>query len=173
MEPYENLPEVPIFSLTSEDLTADGVLSAPQRSKTLGVPEGQDLSPQLSWSGFPATTRSFVVTLFDPDAPTISGFWHWVVADIPASVTSLPVGAGTVGSPAQAPGLQLRNDGGFEGYLGAAPPVGHGPHRYIFTVHAVDVPTLGVEPGTTPASLVFALFGHELARATLVTHFGR
>ena len=172
--PYDALPEVPTFTLTSTDLTDGAAVPARHASKAFGVPGGEDLSPQLSWSGFPEGTRSFAVTCLDPDAPTGSGFWHWVVADIPAEVTELAAGAGSPDSgllPAGA--LTLRNDAGFAGYVGSGPPEGHGPHRYFFTVHAVDVETLGLEKDASPAVLGFNLFFHTLARAQIVATFGR
>jgi Raf kinase inhibitor-like YbhB/YbcL family protein len=133
---------------------------------------GEDRSPQLSWSGFPEGTKSFAVTVYDPDAPTASGFWHWAVANLPASVTELPSGAGDKDAPQLPDGaIQLRNDGGFAGYVGAAPPSGHGPHRYFVVVHAVDTETLDVTADTTPAVLGFNLFFHTLARATLVVTY--
>ena len=172
--PYDALPEVAAFSLTSADV-ADGE-TVPDRhtSGAFGVPGGEDLSPQLSWSGFPEGTKSFALTCLDPDAPTGSGFWHWVVANIPVTVTELPTGAGTPGSgdlPAGA--LVLRNDAGFAGYVGSGPPEGHGAHRYIFTVHAVDVETLDVDGSASPAVLGFNLFFHTLGRAQLAPVFGR
>ncbi|TFV62425.1 YbhB/YbcL family Raf kinase inhibitor-like protein [Geodermatophilus sp. DF01-2] len=166
--PYDFLPQVPSFQLSSTDATDGRPLSTPQVSGVMGA-GGEDRSPQLSWSGFPEGTRSFAVTVYDPDAPTHSGFWHWAVANIPASVTELPSGAGDrdgAGLPEGA--VQLRNDAGFAGYVGAAPPAGHGPHRYFVTVHAVDVERLEVTPDSTPAFLGFNLFGHTLARAVLV-----
>jgi len=166
-DPYASLPQVPSFTVESDDVK-DGVpLGMAQVSGILG-PGGQDVSPHLAWSGFPADTQSFVVTVYDPDAPTASGFWHWAVADIPASVTELPSGAGDEqGSGLPDGAFQLRNDGGAARYLGAAPPPGHGPHRYFTVVHAVDVPSLGIGPEATCAFLGFNLFGHTLARATI------
>lgn len=165
--PYDMLPEVPSFELSSHDV-ADGVmLSMPQVSGIFGA-GGEDVSPQLSWSGFPAETQSFVVTCFDPDAPTGSGFWHWTVYDVPASVTELATGAGSqdgAGLPAGA--KQLKNDAGLPGYLGSAPPAGHGPHRYIFAVHAVGVESLPITEDVTPAICGFNMFGNTLARAVL------
>ena len=166
--PYAFLPEVPAFTLTSTDIADGQPLSPPQVSGVLGA-GGEDLSPQLSWSGFPADTMSFAVTCHDPDAPTGSGFWHWAVADIPADVTELPAGAGSPGSPKLPAGaITLRNDAGSARYVGAAPPAGHGPHRYVFAVHAVDTEKLGVGADAAPAILGFNLFSHTLARALIV-----
>jgi Raf kinase inhibitor-like YbhB/YbcL family protein len=169
--PYESLPAVPSFTVTSTDITDGETLSLPQVSGVLGA-GGEDVSPRLSWSGFPAETKSFAVTCFDPDAPTGSGFWHWAVADLPADVTELKTGAGSPDSldlPAGA--ITLRGDAGVACYIGAAPPIGHGPHRYVFAVHAVDVDTLGIGADATPALLGFHLFSHTLARAVIVPTF--
>jgi Raf kinase inhibitor-like YbhB/YbcL family protein len=129
---------------------------------------GEDVSPQLSWSGFPEDTKSFAVTVYDPDAPTASGFWHWAVADIPVSVTSLDAGAGD-GAEGSLPdgAVTLNNDASAARFIGAAPPPGHGPHRYFVVVHAVDVESLGLPDGATPAYLGFNLFSHAIARATI------
>jgi len=165
--PYDALPQVPSFQVTSKDVADGEVVPVAQRSGVFGA-GGQDVSPQLSWSGFPDGTRSFVVTVYDPDAPTASGFWHWAVVDIPASVTELPTGAGDEsGSGLPAGAFQLRGDGGSARYIGAAPPEGHGPHRYFTVVHAVDVDSLGIGPDASPAFLGFNLFFHTLARATI------
>jgi len=167
-DPYADLPKVASFEVTSEDIQDGEKLSMPQVSGIFGA-GGQDVSPQLSWSGFPSGTKSFVVTCYDPDAPTASGFWHWAVVDIPASAAGLPRGAGDDGG-AGLPGgaFQLKNDGGGARYIGAAPPAGHGQHRYFFAVHAVDVESLGIGPDASNAFLGFNLFFHTLGRATIV-----
>jgi Raf kinase inhibitor-like YbhB/YbcL family protein len=167
-DPYADLPKVPSFTVTSTDVADGETLAVPHRSGIFGA-GGEDRSPQLSWSGFPEETRSFVVTCYDPDAPTASGFWHWAVVDIPASVTDLPGGVGDEGGAGLPAGaFQLGNDAGLARYLGAAPPAGHGPHRYFFVVHAVDVPSLEIPAEARPAVLGFNLFSHTLARAAIV-----
>jgi Raf kinase inhibitor-like YbhB/YbcL family protein len=166
---YDSLPEAASFELTSEDVSEGGVMPPPQLSKAFGVEGGEDLSPQLSWTGFPSDTKSFVVTLYDPDAPTVSGFWHWIMYDIPPSVTSLATGAEL---PAGA--KLLKNDAGFAGFLGAAPPPGHGPHRYIFCVTAMPVENLPIDEATSPAVCHFNMFGAGVSgRAFLTATFGR
>jgi Raf kinase inhibitor-like YbhB/YbcL family protein len=162
--PYDAVGKVPSFSLTSEDIADGEEMPQPQVSGKMGA-GGADRSPQLSWSGFPAETKSFAVTMYDPDAPTTSGYWHWVLANVPASVTSLAAGAADDGIPEGA--VQLRNDAGFAGYLGAAPPAGHGPHHYAVAVHALDVEHIDLTEDSTPASLGFKMFGHTVARAVL------
>ena len=165
--------DVPVFPVRSESFTEGQTLPPAQRSGRMRA-GGQDQSPQLSWSGAPAGTKGYAVTMFDPDAPGRGGFWHWAVLDLPADVTSLPAGAGAEGGnvlPAGA--IQLRNDGGFHGYLGAAPPPGHGPHRYVITVHALDVALSGLNERTSPASLEAKLSGHTLGRGTLTGIFER
>ncbi|HEY2207228.1 MAG TPA: YbhB/YbcL family Raf kinase inhibitor-like protein [Pseudonocardia sp.] len=171
--PHDFLPEVLSFTVTSTDLKDGDQLAERHRSGVMGVPGGEDVTPQLAWSGAPEGTKSYAVTCFDPDAPTGSGFWHWAVANIPAGVTELPTGAGTEGGPGLPDGaLTLPNDASIKGYVGAAPPPGHGDHRYYFTVHAVDVEQLELPDGATPAFLGFNLFSHTLGRATVVGVFG-
>ncbi|MPQ99689.1 YbhB/YbcL family Raf kinase inhibitor-like protein [Modestobacter sp. I12A-02628] len=167
-DPYQFLPQVPSFSLSSTDLDDGAPLGTAQVSGIMGA-GGDDASPQLSWSGAPAGTQGYAVTVYDPDAPTGSGFWHWAVTGIPASVTELPTGAGDEAGTGLPPGaVQLRNDAGTARYIGAAPPAGHGPHRYYVVVHALDTADLGVPAEATPAYLGFTLFSHTLARATLI-----
>lgn len=166
--PYEDLPKLPSFELSSDDLKDGGTLGTAQVSGLMGA-GGSDASPQLSWSGFPEATKSFAVTCFDPVAPTASGFWHWAVADIPASTTSLPTNAGDEGGSGLPKGaIQFANDAGMKRFVGAAPPKGHGVHYYYFVVHAVDVESLGLPDTATPAYLGFNLFSHAIARAMIV-----
>jgi Raf kinase inhibitor-like YbhB/YbcL family protein len=162
--PYDDLPEVAPFELRSDDVAHEQTLSRPQVSGIFGA-GGEDVSPQLSWSGAPEGTRSYAVTVYDPDAPTASGFWHWAVFNIPADVTELASGAS--GSALPAGSVELKNDGGTVGYIGAAPPAGHGPHHYYVVVHALDVDHLEIPAEASPAFLGFNLFGHTLGRATL------
>lgn len=160
--PYELLPSVPAMSVTSTDVQDGQQLAKEHVFNDWGF-TGDNLSPQLSWSGAPEGTRSYAVTCFDPDAPTPSGFWHWCVVDLPASVTSLERGA----TPPE-PAFAVRNDTGSIGYAGAAPPAGDVPHRYFFVVHAVDVETLGVPPEASNAVVSFNLAFHTLARGVVV-----
>jgi Raf kinase inhibitor-like YbhB/YbcL family protein len=167
--PYELLPKVTGFRLQSQDLKEGQPLPHDQVSDWVG---GANLSPHLQWSNFPAETAGFAVTCYDPDAPTGSGFWHWAVANLGKSVTELPRGAGKAdGSGLPSGALQLRNDGGTTGYMGAAPPQGDKPHRYIFAVHALNTDKLDVEPGSSPALLGFHITFHILARATLTATY--
>jgi Raf kinase inhibitor-like YbhB/YbcL family protein len=168
-DPFARLPEVPSFTLTSTTVEDGKPFAPPQYSGLFGVPGGRDASPELTWSGAPDGTKSYAVTVYDPDAPTGSGFWHWAVANLPAGTTSLPEGAGDdTGSGLPAPAVQLRNDAGAARFGGAAPPAGHGEHRYFITVHALDVEDIGVGADATPAFLGFTMAGHILGRATVI-----
>jgi Raf kinase inhibitor-like YbhB/YbcL family protein len=168
-DPYDKVPQAPSFRVTSENVS-DGK-EMPRRivSENSG---GANASPRLSWYGFPPATRSFVVTMYDADAPTPSGFWHWALIDIPGDIRELPGAAGDAGGRLLPAGARhLRNDAGIAGYLGPAPPEGHGPHRYFIAVHAVDVESLGLDEDTSPASMSFVLAGHTLARAVIAPWF--
>ncbi len=148
------------FTLTSNDLTDGGVLPDAQ------VQAKGNTSPHLAWSGAPEGTKSFAITCFDPDAPTGSGFWHWTVANIPADVSEI-----ATGGPVPSGAVEGRTDYGEPGFGGAAPPPGHGPHRYIFTVFAVDVDELPVTPEDSGAKFGFNLHFHTLARASITATY--
>lgn len=154
----EGLPDgIGHFSLTSTDIRS----GRPIPQQFWGC-TGTGASPQLSWSGAPAGTKSFAVTLFDPDAPTGSGFWHWVAWDIPAGTTSLPTGA--VLPPGAVNGT---NDGGGTGYTGPCPPVGDVTHHYTFTVIALDVASLQLPADIHAAVVGFVTGQHAIASASL------
>ncbi|HEY3737065.1 MAG TPA: YbhB/YbcL family Raf kinase inhibitor-like protein [Jatrophihabitans sp.] len=171
-DPYAKLPKLPSFILTSTDVTEGEQMAITFAFSDAGA-GAENLSPQLSWSGFPENTQSFVVTCFDPDAPTPSGFWHWIVVDIPVSVTSLERGAGNGALPAGA--LALKSDFGMTDWGGPLPPEGDpvGPHRYYLAVHAITEPTLGVDASATPAYVAFNCAFKASARALLVPTFAR
>ncbi|MGR2752494.1 YbhB/YbcL family Raf kinase inhibitor-like protein [Agromyces arachidis] len=169
VDPYDALQRLrPVgsFQVGSSDFDDGGPLARPQWSHAAG---GVDRSPQLSWSGFPDRTRGFAVTCLDPDAPSGSGWWHWAVLNLPVETTSLEAGVGETGAaPLPDGSMVLRNEDGVRGYGGAAPPRGTGQHRYVFVVHALDVPSLDLDPDATPAVLGLRCFGHALARGILV-----
>ena len=135
---------------------------------------GKNISPQLSWRGAPEGTKSFAITLYDPDAPTGSGWWHWVAFDIPAATTGIPAGAGTPDLPGMPSGtVQSMTDFGQAGYGGPCPPLGHGPHEYLLTVYALKVEKLGLDAKAGAPMVGFNLNQQMLAKASLVFYYGR
>src|SRR6516225_1094365 len=172
--PYDFMPAVPSFAVESNDVVAGQQMSEAQVFDGFGM-TGQNISPHLRWHGFPAETKSFAVTCFDPDAPTGSGFWHLVLLDVPTSVTELPTGAVSGDLPGLPSGaFCVRNDYGAKAFGGAAPPAGE-THRYVFAVHALDVDDLasqGVDSDVSPAVAGFNLRFHTIARASLIPVYG-
>lgn len=165
--PYSLLPEVPSFTVTSDSFV-EGAAIPPLFSG-----EGEDVSPQLTWSGFPEGTRSFLVNCFDPDAPTPAGFWHWTVANVPAEVTSLAANAGKSDRTLPQGAFHLCNDGSARRYMGPLPPEGDRAHRYYFAVHALDLDRLPLDAEATATAAAFTILGHTLARGVLVGTYQR
>lgn len=164
-EPYALLPPVPSFSLTS----TDWVHGARIPDVHTNTDAGSNVSPQLAWSGFPEQTAGFAVSVFDPDAPGVAGWWHWTVLGLGPDVTSLDRDAGRPdGSGLPAGAFHLRGDDGVAGYVGSAPPPGDQVHRYYVAVHALDTADLGLTPDTLPGAASCALVFHTLARAVLM-----
>jgi len=164
------------FKLSSENFRdGDYLPDAHVLSKEFGFGcAGGNQSPHLSWSGAPAETRSFALTCYDPDAPTGSGFWHWVVVNIPATVTELVLDAGRPqGDKLPKGAMQTHTDFGSPGYGGPCPPPGDHPHRYLFTLYALSVDVLPVGPGSTAAVVGFNLHFNTLAKATLMGLYRR
>jgi Raf kinase inhibitor-like YbhB/YbcL family protein len=169
-DPYDDLPAVSSFHLESSLIATGETLPVAQRSGIFGA-GGEDTSPDLAWSGFPAETQSFIATMYDPDAPTPSGFWHWAAINVPAAVTSLPAGAGDGDETLPDGATHLTNDGGSRRYLGAAPPPGD-PHRYFVVITALDIADAGLPDTTSPALALFQTLPHAVARARLVPEYG-
>lgn len=159
------------FVLRSHDM-AHGALSKSSEYRGFGC-HGRNRSPELSWSGAPAGTKSFVLTVFDKSARhlTESGWWHWVLVNIPARVHRLPRGAGT--GPGPQDSQEVRTDFGAPGYGGPCPPRGDGTHDYVFTLYALKVAHMAVSEGTTGAAVTFMARHEALGSATLVGRFGR
>jgi Raf kinase inhibitor-like YbhB/YbcL family protein len=143
-----------------------------RRSPTPSAAEGGNVSPDLAWNGVPEGTRSFVLTVYDPDAPTGSGWWHWVVIDLPADARALPEGAGS-GTGLPEPARQMPTDAGSSGYLGPCPPPGAAPHRYVFALSALKVDRLDLPADASPALVGYMTGANALGRAELVVTYGR
>lgn len=161
------------FTLTSPDIPAGGSIAPAFESDMFGC-GGSNQSPVLQWSGAPEGTQSFAVTVFDPDAPTGSGWWHWMVVDLPASVTSLQSNAGAKGGANLPAGArQMRNDYGIFAWGGMCPPPGSAPHRYVFTVHALSVAKLDMPDDATTAIGGFMINANTLATASFTSTYAR
>ena len=161
------------FTLASPTLKAGATLTDAQVFKGFGC-DGKNISPALTWSGAPQGTKSFALTLYDPDAPTGSGWWHWVVYNIPASATGLPEGAGAAdGTGLPAGAMQGRSDFGSAAFGGACPPQGDKPHRYIFTLYALKTDKIDVPADASAALIGFMVHANQLGKATLQTKYGR
>jgi len=160
------------FTLSSPTIKPGSTLTQAQVFNGFGC-SGQNISPALKWSGAPAGTKSFAVTLYDPDAPTGSGWWHWVVINLPADSTGLVEGAGSVVGKLPAGAVQGRTDFGAPGFGGACPPQGDKPHRYIFTVYALKTDKIDVPADATAALIGFMLNANKLATATFTAKYGR
>jgi Raf kinase inhibitor-like YbhB/YbcL family protein len=169
--PYDFMPEVPSFTVTSTDVAEGQQMGDDQIYNGFGM-SGANISPELSWTGFPAETAGFAVTCYDPDAPTGSGWWHWVMYNIPANATGLAAGAGT-GRNAPRGSAQGNTDFGSKGYGGPCPPVGDAPHHYHFKVFALKVDKLDVPGNATAAMIGYNLNANKLATAEIVSLYGR
>ncbi len=158
------------FTLHSSDIA--GQLTQKQVYSGFGC-SGENISPELHWSDAPKGTKSFAVTVYDPDAPTGSGWWHWVVYNIPASASGLPADFGNTAKMHKIKADQGMTDYGAAGFGGACPPKGDKPHRYFFTVHALDVAKLEAGSKASPALLGFMINAHSIAKATILSYYGR
>jgi len=168
--------DVAKLTVTSTTFPSGGTIPIPNVSKGCGKgqTDGADISPQISWTPGPAGTASYVVTIFDTDAPTGVGFWHWLVFNIPANVTSLALDASRSGMPAGA--VQGYGDAGVSMYHGPCPPVGDPPHHYWITVSAMSTTfASSFGPGTGGARLAFLMSkaGKVLARGQYLGLYGR
>lgn len=162
-DPYNGIDGGATLTVTSEDFSDGGSLPLECTAEFVGA-GGRDVSPQLAWSEVPEGTKSIYIHVYDPDAPTPAGWWHWSVVNLPPTLRSLDRDAnGNLPDGA----VVLKHDGGGLGYLGSAPPEGHGPHRYYFTVHALDT-LLDVDEHTSATAAAFQTVGHVLARGSIV-----
>ncbi len=159
------------FTITSTDL--QGQLTNTQVFAGFGC-EGENVSPQLAWYSAPEGTKSFAITMYDPDAPTGSGWWHWVLFNMPATVNQLTANAGNLESNLAPEGsVQSITSFGKTGFGGACPPEGDKPHAYIFTVYALSIEKIELESDAPPAMVGFYLNANALAKASLISYYGR
>lgn len=167
------VPKTPGFILASTEIAANGAIPQSFETDDFGC-MGENRSPELHWTGAPADTQSFAVTVYDPDAPTGSGWWHWVVYDLPADTEQLDSGIGSLNS-STLPGnaMQALSDYGVAAWGGTCPPPGDKPHRYIFTVYALKVPQLDAPANATPAMVSYMIRANSIASATFTAHYGR
>ena len=159
------------FKLTSTELSPGATIAAAQVFNGFGC-QGGNVSPALAWSGAPADTKSFALMVHDPDAPTGSGWWHWIVYDLPPATSAL---AGSIGRAAALPpgAVEARNDFGTRGFGGACPPAGDKPHRYVFTVYALKVDKLDVPLDASAALVGFAINANRIGKASITARYGR
>ena len=161
------------FVLTSPDIAAGATIAPRFVFNSFGC-TGDNVSPELRWQGAPAGTKSFAVTVYDPDAPTGSGWWHWVLFNMPAGTNSLPAGAGDGSGSKLPPGsVESRTDFGKPGYGGPCPPQGDRPHRYIFTVHALKTDKLDLAADSPAAMVGFMINANRLGKASFTATYGR
>ena len=161
------------FTVSSPQLAPEGRMAEAQVYNGFGC-SGKNISPMLKWQNAPANTKSFAITVYDPDAPTGSGWWHWLIFNIPAEVSQLKENAGAPAAGlAPAGSLQSRSDYGTPGYGGACPPTGDKPHRYLFTVFALDVPSLPLDANASGAMVGFNLNSHAIAKTQLTVYYSR
>lgn len=165
-------PATPGFTLSSPDIDTAALIAHKHVYNGFGY-DGENISPALEWKNVPADTKSFALTVHDPDAPTGSGWWHWVMVNIPATTTTLPQGAGNLETGKAPKGTrQISTDFGEPGWGGPCPPKGDEPHRYVFTLHALGVEALDLPENATPALVGFNLHFNTLAKASFTARFG-
>jgi Raf kinase inhibitor-like YbhB/YbcL family protein len=161
------------FEISSSSFPADGTFPPKYIANIIGC-TGQNVSPEVKWSNPPVGTKSFAVTMYDPDAPTGSGFWHWMAVNIPPDVTELKEGQASEGGKMPAGTIQARDDAGLSHYVGPCPPKGDAPHHYIITVYAVKVPKLeGIDSTSSGALVGFSLHYATVGKASMTYTYGR
>ena len=161
------------FALTSPDVKAGAMMDKKFEFNSFGC-SGENKSPALKWTGAPKDTKSFAVTMYDPDAPTGSGWWHWSVVNIPAATTELAANAGAAGGANLPKGaMQMKSDFGSAAWGGACPPQGDKPHRYVFTVFALNTDKLDIPADASPALAGFMVNANSLGKASFTAKYGR